>query len=174
MIPESSSNKKIEIFKCIEFPNKWELHGNLMSDIDAVDSTIFFHNNKWWLFTGIKENDGASNSDELFLFYSQDPTSDQWIPHPQNPIISDVRRARPAGKIFSYQNKLYRPSQNGSYHYGYGININQIKKITEFEYEEEVENEILPKWDEQITRIHTFTYVDGLSVMDGKIRRTKL
>ena len=100
-----------------------------MSDIDAVDSTILFHNNKWWLFTGIKENDGASNSDELFLFYSQDPTSDQWIPHPQNPIISDVRRARPAGKIFSYQNKLYRPSQNGSYHYGYGININRIKKI---------------------------------------------
>ena len=174
MIPESSSNKKIEIFKCIEFPNKWELHGNLMSDIDAVDSTIFFHNNKWWLFTGIKENDGASNSDELFLFYSQDPTSDQWISHPQNPIISDVRRARPAGKIFSYQNKLYRPSQNGSYNYGYGININRIKKITEFEYKEEVENEILPKWDEQITRIHTFTYVDGLSVMDGKIRRTKL
>ena len=174
MIPESSSNKKIEIFKCIEFPNKWEFHGNLMSDIDAVDSTILFHNNKWWLFTGIKENDGASNSDELFLFYSQDPTSDQWVPHPQNPVISDVRRARPAGKIFSYQNKLYRPSQDGSYHYGYGININQIKKITEFEYEEEVENEILPKWDEQITRIHTFTYVDGLSVMDGKIRRTKL
>ena len=174
MIPESSSNKKIEIFKCIEFPNKWEFHGNLMSDIDAVDSTILFHNNKWWLFTGIKENDGASNSDELFLFYSQDPTSDQWISHPQNPIISDVRRARPAGKIFSYQNKLYRPSQNGSYHYGYGVNINQIKKITEFEYEEEVENEILPKWDKQITRIHTFTYVDGLSVMDGKIRRTKL
>ena len=174
MIPESSSNKKIEIFKCIEFPNKWELHGNLMSDIDAVDSTILFHDNKWWLFTGIKENDGASNSDELFLFYSQDPTNDQWIPHPQNPIISDVRRARSAGKIFSYQNKLYRPSQNGSYHYGYGININRIKKITEFEYEEEVENEILPKWNEQITRIHTFTYVDGLSVMDGKIRRTKL
>ena len=69
---------------------------------------------------------------------------------------------------------MYRPSQNGSYNYGYGVNINRIKKITEFEYEEEVENEILPKWDEQITRIHTFTYVDGLSVMDGKIRRTKL
>ena len=174
MIPESVSNKKIEIFKCIEFPNKWESHGILMNDIDAVDSTILFHNNKWWLFTGIKENDGASNSDELFLFYSQDPTGDKWIPHPQNPIISDVRRARPAGKIFSYKNKLYRPSQDGSYYYGYGININQIKKINEFEYEEEVENQILPKWDEQITRVHTFTYSDGLSVMDGKIRRTRL
>ena len=174
MIPESVSNKKIEIFKCIEFPNKWESHGILMNDIDAVDSTILFHNNKWWLFTGIKENDGASNSDELFLFYSQDPTSDKWIPHPQNPIISDVRRARPAGKIFSYNDKLYRPSQDGSYYYGYGININQIKKINETEYEEEMENQILPKWDEQITRIHTFTYSDGLSVMDGKIRRSRL
>ena len=32
----------------------------------------------------------------------------------------------------------------------------------------------MPKWDKQITRIHTFTYVDGLSIIDGKIRRTKL
>ena len=54
--------------------------------------------------------------------------------------------------------------------------IKYVKCVSplKFEYEEEVENEILPKWDEQITRIHTFTYVDGLSVMDGKIRRTKL
>ena len=174
MIPESESNKKIEIYKCMEFPNKWEFYGNLMSDVYAVDSTILFHNNKWWLFTGIKENDGASNSDELFLFYSENPIGDKWISHPQNPIISDVRKARPAGKIFSFQNKLYRPSQDGSYYYGYGVNINRIKKINEFEYEEEVENKILPKWDNKITRIHTFTYNSGLSIMDAKLRRTRL
>ena len=145
-----------------------------MSDVNAVDSTILFYNNKWWLFTGIKENDGASNSDELFLFYSDSPISDKWIPHPQNPIISDVRKARPAGKIFSYQNKLYRPSQDGSYHYGHSININCIKKINELEYEEDVVNKILPKWDDKITRTHTFTYIDGLSIMDAKLRRTKI
>jgi len=44
----------------------------------------------------------------------------------------------------------------------------------EFEYEEEVENKITPKWDDKITRIHTFTYIDGLSVIDGKLRRTRL
>ena len=114
------------------------------------------------------------NNYELFLFYSENPIGDKWISHPQNPIISDVRKARPAGKIFSFQNKLYRPSQDGSYYYGYGVNINRIKKINEFEYEEEVENKILPKWDNKITRIHTFTYNSGLSIMDAKLRRTRL
>ena len=44
----------------------------------------------------------------------------------------------------------------------------------DFEYEEEVENKITPKWDDKITRIHTFTHIDGLSVIDGKLRRTRL
>ena len=53
------------------------------------------------------------------------------------------------------------------------LNINHIKKINEFEYEEEVENKILPEWNNKITRIHTFTYIDGLSIMDAKLRRTR-
>jgi hypothetical protein len=52
--------------------------------------------------------------------------------------------------------------------------MNHIKKINEFEYEEEVENKILPKWNDKITRIHTFTHIDGLSIIDAKLRRTIL
>ena len=57
---------------------------------------------------------------------------------------------------------------------GHSININCIKKINELEYEEDVVNKILPKWDDKITRTHTFTYIDGLSIMDAKLRRTRL
>ena len=46
-----------------------------------------------------------------FLFYSDDPTSTEWNPHPKNPIISDVRNARPGGHIFEYKNKILRPAQ---------------------------------------------------------------
>ena len=38
--------------------------------------------------------------------------------------------------------------------------MNHIKKINEFEYEEEVENKILSKWNDKITRIHTFTHIE--------------
>lgn len=173
MIPETESNNDIELYKCVDFPKKWEYYGKLMNNVNAVDSTIFNHNNKWWLFSGIKENNGASNSDELFLFYSDNPLSNKWEPHINNPIISDVRQARPAGKIFSFKNKIYRPSQNSSNYYGYGISINEIKKINEKEYEETSITSILPNWDKNITRVHTFAYDNGLSIIDAKIKRKR-
>jgi folate-dependent phosphoribosylglycinamide formyltransferase PurN len=173
MIPETEANKSIELYKCTDFPMKWEYYGKIMDDVSAVDTTIFNYNNKWWMFTGIKENNGASNSDELFLFYSDNPLSDRWIPHGKNPIVSDVRQARPAGKIFSINSKIYRPSQNGSNYYGYGISINQIEKINEKEYEEKSITTILPNWDKNITGVHTFQYDEGLSIIDAKIKRRR-
>jgi len=173
MIPETEANKSIELYKCIDFPMKWEYYGKIMDDISAVDTTIFNHNNKWWMFTGIKENNDASNSDELFLFYSDNPLSDKWIHHEKNPIVSDVRQARPAGKIFTINNKIYRPSQNGSNYYGYGISLNQIEKINEKEYEEKLITSILPNWDKNITGVHTFQYDKGLSIIDAKIKRRR-
>ena len=41
MIPETSANKTIELWKCTEFPLKWEKHSNLIENIEAVDSTPF-------------------------------------------------------------------------------------------------------------------------------------
>jgi len=173
MIPETESNKNIELYKCVDFPKKWEYHGEIMNNVSAVDTTIFNHDNKWWMFTGIKENIGSSNSDELFLFHSDNPLTDKWEPHSKNPIISDVRQARPAGKIFSFKDKLYRPSQNSSKFYGYGISINQINNITKNEYEETSITSILPDWDKNITRVHTFAYDSGLSMIDAKIKRRR-
>ena len=173
MIPETESNNNIELYKCTDFPKKWEYYGEIMNNINAVDTTILNYNNKWWMFTGIKENEGASNSDELFLFYSDNPLSNKWKYHSKNPIISDVRQARPAGRIFSFKNKIYRPSQNSSNYYGYGISINQIKKITEEEYEEIPITSILPNWDKNIKGVHTFAYDNGLSMIDAKIKRMR-
>lgn len=174
MIPETEGNKNIEIYHCVNFPNKWEFFGKLMEDVSAVDTTIFKHNNKWWMFTGIKENEGASNSDELFLFYSDNPLKNNWKSHKKNPIISDIRIARPAGKIFTYNNRIYRPSQISSKYYGYGISINEIVKLNIDEYEESQITTILPKWNKKISRTHTFCYDDGLSIIDAKIKRRKV
>ena len=70
MIPESFFNKTIELYKCIEFPGKWKFHKNLMTDIMAADSNLFYYQGKWWLFANVIENEGASIWDELFLFYA--------------------------------------------------------------------------------------------------------
>ena len=60
MIPETESNNNIELYKCTDFPKKWEYHGEIMNNVNAVDTTIFNYNDKWWMFTGMKENLGKN------------------------------------------------------------------------------------------------------------------
>ena len=173
MIPESRANRTVELYKCIAFPRKWEFQKNLMTNCDVADCTLLQWQGKWWLFANRVETKGASLWDELFLYHSDSPLSDKWLPHPKNPIVSDVKSARPAGQLFVRDERLYRPSQNCSGHYGYGFNICEITKLTETEYEEKIVSKVEPKWDKHVIATHTINYADGLTVIDGQLRRRR-
>ena len=173
MIPETRGNNSIELYKCIEFPNKWELEKVLMSDIQAVDTTILKKDDTFWLFTNIIENKGASSTDELFLFSSKDLKTDRWEPHHQNPIISDVRCSRPAGKVFVYNNEFYRPSQNCAKFYGHSMHVSKIVTLNEQEYKEEVVSSILPNWEKNVKATHTLNFDENLTVIDAMVKRRK-
>lgn len=173
MIPETSENRTIELYQCVTFPDKWELVKVLMNNIIALDTNLFYYKRKWWLFTNIEEVEGATKNDELFLFFADDFRTENWIPHPQNPIISDVKRARPAGNIFRIKNNIYRPSQNCSKHYGYGCNINEIVKLNEKEYSEKIIEKILPNWDRKYTGVHTFNSKEDFTIIDVSVDRRK-
>ena len=123
------------------------------------------------MFTNIKENEGASSWDELFLFYADSPLSAVWTPHPANPIVSDVRKARPAGGIFQHKDGLIRPSQDSSRGYGYRLHFNRILTLNETEYREEVFSTFTPDRDWQVRGLHTFNQAGHIVVMDGKSRR---
>lgn len=166
MVPESSANRTIELYRCAEFPQKWTFVRNLMEDITAVDSTLLYHDGKWWLFANVIENPGASPSDELFLFHADSLLHGQWTAHPLNPIISDVTRSRPAGPILQIAGKLYRPAQDCSVRYGYAIRINHITALSEEDYAEHEVDEIKPGWDGSIVATHTLSYAAGLTVID--------
>ncbi len=173
MIPETSANRTIEIYKCISFPYQWEFKMNLMENLHAVDATVHYYKGKYWLFANIKENKGASAWDELFLFYSNELLTKTWNPHSQNPVISDVRSARPAGRLFVHQNKLFRPSQDSSCTYGYAINLNELITLSETEYEERKITTIFPHWEKDAEATHTFSYSDGAVVIDARVKRKK-
>lgn len=174
MIPETIENHTIELYKCTNFPYKWEYEMNLMEDIYAVDSTVFRYMGKWWLFTNIDETRGlSSNNDELFLFYTDNIFKPDWVSHPMNPVVTDVTRARPAGKIFISDDKIYRPSQDCSEDYGNALNLNEITKLNEFEYSEKVVSKVRANWNKNMQRIHTYNFDENISVIDGycKIRK---
>ncbi len=173
MIPETAENRTIELYKCSDFPKKWELNKILVSDIRAFDATIFHKDGMWWLFANVCENEGSSSSDELFLFYSCDLISSDWTPHPMNPIVSDVKSSRPAGSMFLLDGRIYRPSQNSGQRYGYGMKLNQVVTLSESDYEESSILDIKPTWDRRIIACHTINFGHGLTVLDAMLRRSR-
>jgi hypothetical protein len=174
MIPETSEHRTIELYRCAKFPDKWEFVMNLMENVEAVDATLLFKDNLWWMFVNMREHPGASFSDELFLFSSDNFLSTSWKPHPNNPIVSDVRHARPAGKIFEINGTLYRPGQDCSIRYGRAIQIHQILRLNELEYEERIVQTIEPNWQKHLLGTHTLNNEAGITVTDAEIYTKKI
>lgn len=172
MMPETMENNSIELYKCMDFPLKWEFEKTLIPDVQAVDATILKKDDTYWLFANVKAHPAASPHDELCLFYA-DSLKGDWTAHPQNPIVSDVKTARPAGKIFEHKGKLYRPAQNCSKHYGYGMQICEIKTLNKEQYEEINVQSIYPNWAKDLISTHTLNNADGLTIIDALIRRRK-
>ena len=173
MLPETAENKKISLYKCIEFPHKWELEMHLLENIQAYDATLLFDQGKWWIFANVVESDGISSWDELFIFYAEELLTTDWTAHAKNPVISDCRTSRPAGKFFTEGNKLYRPSQNSSHLYGYGLNINEVTQLSTTTYQEKIVSRATPDWDKTIIGIHTFNREANLTILDAKYKCKK-
>jgi hypothetical protein len=173
MIPESGANSTVDLYSCIAFPDRWEYRSTLLQGVRAVGATMLRHDGWWWLFTNIRERPGASFDDELFLFYNSDLLSGSWTPHPLNPIVSDARSARPAGRIFEHNGNLYRPSRDNSGSGMNGMKINHIVNLSTTCYEEVCVNDIGPLWDSSIVQMNTINYLSGLTIIDGLMKRRK-
>jgi len=172
LIPESADNRSIDLYECLEFPVRWVHKITLMQNIKAVDTTVLFAQGKWWLFTGVAENEAAFPEVELFLFFSDNLFTSEWTSHPKNPIVSDLRSARSAGRIFAKDGKLFRPSQNCSKSYGYGFNLNEILVLSETDYEEKTVVSVIP-WDKSLEATHTYSVEGKFTVIDAFTKRRK-
>jgi len=173
MIPETSENRTIELYEAVDFPYKWEFKQNLMRDIQAVDTTLFYKDDKWWLFTSVTEFEGGWDNGSLSLFCSDNLFSNAWHEHPQNPIITDPNHSRMAGSVFEKEGKIYRPSQNSSKRYGYGFNLEEITKLSFTHYEEKTIREIVPDWDKNILGTHTVNFAKNFTIIDGVHMRSR-
>ncbi len=137
MVPESCGNRTIELWKCTDFPLKWELDKTLMTDISAVDTMIFKRDGYWWLLTNIDRTDGQNHCDELFAYFSDSPRSDKWTPHTGNPIVRNPSKARNAGIVLSPNGDVARCAQTqGFCHYGKGVSLNRIEELSPSTYAE--------------------------------------
>jgi hypothetical protein len=165
MVPESVSNRTIELYRAIRFPHQWELIKVLMSDIKAADTTLCFYRGKYWMFTNIASS-LDSEPDNLCLFSAESPLG-PWRPHRKNPVITDNSRSRPAGALFCVDGDLFRPSQDCSRDYGQAMWLNRVTVLSDDEYEEVPVTRISPGFLQADVRTHTLSQNEDWEVRDG-------
>lgn len=170
MIPETAARGQVELYRCVTFPARWKLERVLLSNVRAFDSTAAFLSGRWWLFANVAAY--GPGTDELHLFHAESPLG-PWTSHRSNPIKSDVRSARPAGRIFESDGHAYRPAQDCSRHYGYAVSVNRILQLDPETYEELEVGRITPNGDPSVAGIHTLNRVGNMTVIDCLMRSRK-
>jgi len=129
MIPESSQDSSVRLYKATDFPIKWKLDTILLSGQKYMDNVVFKQGNIWWLFT-------STTNDNLLLFFSNS-LQGPWEPHPKNPIRENYPDgSRMAGKIFIKNDSLFRIAQDDYPNYGNNIKTFYINKLDSTSYEE--------------------------------------
>jgi hypothetical protein len=132
-MPEQADSGKATLYRLDAQGEITERHDLILS-FAARDSTLVFHQNKWWLFcTAAGDFENAS----LYIFHSNHLLG-PYFPHANNPVKIDVRNARPAGNLFIKNGDLYRPAQSSASHYGHHLCINRITCLNEISFKEEL------------------------------------
>ena len=80
--------------------------------------------------------------------------------------VLGLQNSRPAGNLFSLNEKLYRPAQNCLKRYGSGIEIMEIQQLLN-NYSEKKIFSIKPSSFKYNLGLHTINFKDGWCVIDG-------
>lgn len=172
MVPETGEKNVVQLYRSLSFPFNWQLESVLLEAKSPLDATLVEAADRWWMFVNIQEDGVKVNWDELHLYHARSPLG-PWRPHARNPVVSDVRSARPAGRLFWSDDVLYRPSQDSSMRYGYATNINKINTLSPTEYFETRVSKILPDWDKDILGVHTLNALNEITVIDCLTKRKR-
>jgi hypothetical protein len=83
-------------------------------------------------------------------------------------LISDVRRARPAGQLFFHEGHLIRPSQDCSRRYGAAVSLNCVDVLSATDYRETPIGYISAEWHAGNLGTHTLNQNERFQVVDGR------
>jgi hypothetical protein len=170
MCPECSGSGQIRLYRSVRFPDQWEFVKSLMTGLSAADSMIFQRGSRWWMLTTIDRSGEGDLWSELYLFSADSPLSDNWVPHPKNPLKIDPMGGRSAG-LLRDGDRLFRAAQIHNFdQYGAGVRLYQITSITLTDYEEQLIGEIKPAFRGSPLGTHHISSANGVTVVDAARR----
>jgi len=171
LLPEASATGRIQLFRAAPFPDRFEPDAVLVEGFAGVDPTVVRHAGHWYLFA----TDRVDQDETRLHLFVAEALRGPWRRHPMSPVADDLRAARPAGPLFTYEGSLFRPAQDCSRTYGGGVVINRIEALSP-----ELFREVpVARLDPDPTGpcpdgLHTLTVTDGAILIDGKRERRSL
>ncbi len=163
MIPETSANRTVELYRAERFPDLWVKEAVLLDNCLADDATLVEHGGRLWMFAGVRDWQ-ASSWEALGLFHA-DTLLGPWQTHAANPVLLDPAAARPAGALFMHHGQLMRPAQDCRGGYGSGLAFARVDRLDEQGFAQEVAARVCPQTRE--TRgLHTYNRAGDVEVID--------
>ena len=171
ILPEAADNNSTILYRLND--GDAEPIGGLLEAFQAVDPTVFFYENRWWLFCTSKKSQGSDL--RLFIFYAVDPRG-PWIPHRANPVKTDIYTSRPGGTPFFIDDKLIRPAQDSSLGYGSAIYLMEITALSPDTFHERIFRKLKPEDFKGPYKqgIHTISALGNKTLIDGKRKKITL
>lgn len=181
MIPESSANGTVDLYRATAFPGGWVKEATLLSGLTAGDVTLLKRDGRWWMFATVRDvhaDNGpgpvrGSYSDALYLWSAPDFRG-PFTPHAANPVLIDIACARPAGRIVERDGTLIRPVQDGRRGYGEALSLARIDRLDDAGFGQTVETTLRagPGWAGK--RLHTLNRSRDFEFIDGSGRAPRL
>lgn len=170
MIPETSFDRTISLYRCLRFPDRWEREAVLVAGVDAGDATLLDDGERLWLFASARQP-GESSWDTLSLFWAP-ALRGPWTAHPLNPVLVDARSARPAGAVRRFADALVRPAQDCVGGYGRGLTLARIDELSpDRPFRQTIEQRIVPPATSGVTGLHTLNDHADVQVVDAILSR---
>jgi hypothetical protein len=162
-LPEAAQSGRCRLYR-LDQAGRWQPDRTLLDGRAVLDPTLFQHLGLWWLFfTDLK----ARSTLQLFAYYAE-ALDGVWRPHPLNPLKCDVTSARPAGRPFRLDGRLYRPAQDCSRVYGGSLTINEVLELTPRSFRERPVLKVRPDPNGPYPDgLHHLVIEDDLIVLDG-------
>lgn len=168
IMPESSAENNLYLYKSVKFPDQWKKEKILRSNIKLVDTSPFEWEGKRLALTYHIEN---TTNPELYLLDFDCQNNDRKV------VLPYEKLRRPAGQVI--EDLCIRPAQNCTDDYGQGIifyhyNLDNDGNYTESEIKKIYPENIRLSQKLYLDGMHTYNSIENYEVIDIKTRRFNL